>query len=168
MTNAPGPASSASSRPRAHAAADREPVTLRSRQQVDVGRDANTSCRVALDQALENLSQNPLKNEVDLQIADLPEVRFDGIKLIQVVQNLIGNAIAYRDRSRRLHIRVLALPDPAGQQASAVADNGPGIEPEQQVRIFDMFHRAQEVEVAGSGIGLAWCCPDSTKIILKR
>ena len=131
---------------------------------VDVGLDVDTSCRAALDQALENLSQNLLENEVDLQIADLPEVRFDGIQLIQVFQNLIGNAITYRDRSRRLHIRIWAVHAAASHLTIAVADNGPGIASEQHVRIFGMFNRAHGVEVAGSGIGLALC----RKIVEQR
>ncbi len=131
---------------------------------VDVGGDADTSCRAALDQALDNLSQNLLENEVDLHIADLPDVHFDGTQLIQIFQNLIGNAITYRDRSRQLHIRIWSLPATDSHLTIAVADNGPGIEPEQHVRIFGMFKRAHGVEVAGSGIGLALC----SKIVERR
>ena len=131
---------------------------------VDVSGDADTSCRAALNQALENLSQNLLENEVDLQIDDLPDVRFDGVQLIQVFQNLIANAIIYRNRSRRLHIRIWAAPANASYLTIAVADNGPGIAPEQHVHIFGMFNRAHGVEVAGSGIGLALC----RKIVEQR
>ena len=70
----------------------------------------------------------------------------------------------YRDRSRRLHIRIWALPATASHLTISVADNGPGIEPEQHLRIFGMFNRAHGVEVAGSGIGLALC----RKIIEQR
>lgn len=131
---------------------------------VDVDQDTDFNCRVALDQALENLSQVIIDSGATIDIDPLPETRFDGIHLIQVFQNLIGNAIKYRDRERALKIRVSSRPGPDGYHTILVIDNGPGIDPQHHLQIFGMFQRAHSSEVAGSGIGLALC----SKIIQNR
>ena len=131
---------------------------------VDVDQDTDINCRVALDQALENLSQAVVDCGAAIDIGPLPDTRFDGIHLIQVFQNLIGNAIKYRDQERGLRIHVWSQPGPEGYHTLLVGDNGPGIEPQHHVQIFGMFQRAHGSEVAGSGIGLALC----NKIIQNR
>lgn len=124
---------------------------------VDNEQDSDICCRVALDQALENLSQVIIESGAAVEISHLPETRFDGIHLIQVFQNLIGNAIKYRDRERALKIRVWSQPGPDGHHTISIMDNGPGIDPRHHSQIFGMFQRAHSSEVAGSGIGLALC-----------
>ena len=131
----------------------------------DLSCDSDVGSRSALDQALENLNEPIVASSVQLEIDELPTVRCDGIQLIQVFQNLIGNAIAYRERSRSLTIRITTRPGQPGYHTFLVADNGPGVAAEQRERIFGMFHRGHgHDEVAGSGIGLALC----KKIIHSR
>lgn len=131
---------------------------------VDVDQDTDIGCRVALDQAVENLNQVLVECGAAIDINPLPDTHFDGIHLIQVFQNLIGNAIKYRTHERDLKIRIWSQPGPDGYHALLVRDNGPGIDPQHHVQIFGMFQRAHGSEVAGSGIGLALC----NKIIQNR
>ena len=131
---------------------------------VDVDQDTDIGCRVALDQAVENLNQVIVECGAAIDIDPLPDTHFDGIHLIQVFQNLIGNAIKYHDQKRDVKIRVWSQPGPEGYHALLIRDNGPGIDPQHHVQIFGMFQRAHGSEVAGSGIGLALC----NKIIKNR
>lgn len=124
----------------------------------DLSCDSDVASRSALDQALENLNEPLVASGAHLEIDELPTVRCDGVQLIQVFQNLIGNAIAYRDRSRALIIRITTRSGQPGYHTFLVADNGPGVPAEQRDRIFGMFHRGHgHDQVTGSGIGLALC-----------
>jgi light-regulated signal transduction histidine kinase (bacteriophytochrome) len=72
-------------------------------------------------------------------------------------QNLIGNAIKYRSRERTLVIHVTAQYQ-NGSWLFAVSDNGIGIDPEYQEKIFGLFKRLHTSdEYSGTGIGLAIC-----------
>ena len=114
--------------------------------------------RVAVDQALANLATAIQESGAQIAIADdLPMVRYDGVHLAQVVQNLVGNAITYRDPARPLRIRIAAEGREQDAHIIAIADNGPGIAPELRERIFGMFERGHGAGPAGAGIGLALC-----------
>lgn len=86
----------------------------------------------------------------------LPTVRGDATQLIQLFQNLIGNAIKFR-RQEPPHIRIAA--ELTGNECTcSVRDNGIGFDPEQADRIFGIFQRLHtQSEYPGSGIGLAIC-----------
>jgi light-regulated signal transduction histidine kinase (bacteriophytochrome) len=86
----------------------------------------------------------------------LPVVAGDEAQLRTLFQNLIANAVKFRsDRPPRVH--VAAERGPAGW-TFAVRDNGIGIEPRHQERIFVMFQRLHaRAEYPGTGIGLARC-----------
>jgi len=86
----------------------------------------------------------------------LPWVFGNATQLYQVLGNLLGNALKYRDsaRSPRIVIRV----DEATSRRRAVvtvSDNGRGIKPEFLESIFTPFARAGETVIEGSGVGLA-------------
>jgi light-regulated signal transduction histidine kinase (bacteriophytochrome) len=85
--------------------------------------------------------------------SDLPSVELDETLLLQVFQNLIGNAIHYRSESApRVHVSA----ERQGENwLFAVKDNGIGIESQYQERIFEPFKRLHGAERPGSGIGLA-------------
>lgn len=86
---------------------------------------------------------------------DLPEVRIDSNALTLAVLNLIDNAIKYAPAGKRIELSVARAGD---RLELAVRDFGPGIEPEEQSRIFERFYRVRAVRLApirGSGIGLA-------------
>ena len=86
---------------------------------------------------------------------DLPTVMGDRSQLLQVFQNLIGNAIKFRhpDRPPRIHVSARSID---GWWEFSVRDNGIGIPPEQHERVFVIFQRLHTRDkYPGSGIGLA-------------
>lgn len=86
----------------------------------------------------------------------LPQVHGDRTQLVQLLQNLLGNAIKYC-RGRTPCVRVDAERGD-GEWVFHVRDNGIGIEPVHLERVFDLFHRLHtQQEFTGSGIGLAVC-----------
>jgi PAS domain S-box-containing protein len=85
----------------------------------------------------------------------LPEVQAHGTHMVQLMQNLIGNAVKFRDSERPLVIRVAA--QRTGREVRfSVEDNGIGIEPRHQEYVFRMFKRLHP-DREGTGIGLALC-----------
>lgn len=107
--------------------------------------------------ALLLLSAQVAASGASVTIGDLPAIRGDERRIIQLFENLIGNAIKFRAQ-RPLRVDVVAEPAPAGWVRIAVRDNGIGVEPRFADRIFKMFerlHSAEEIE--GTGIGLAIC-----------
>jgi len=86
---------------------------------------------------------------------DLPVVYGDRLRLMEVVQNLISNAIKFRkDRSEpRIDIGTSGS-DPDGKAILFIRDNGIGIDPQYHERVFGLFNRLNP-EIDGTGIGLA-------------
>jgi two-component system NtrC family sensor kinase len=92
---------------------------------------------------------------VQTEIASaLPALRANPIRLRQVFDNVIGNAIKYSPASSEIQISIHAE---ANQVIFQVTDHGPGIPAGDQPRIFDKFYRASNItsDVEGSGLGLA-------------
>jgi signal transduction histidine kinase len=86
----------------------------------------------------------------------LPTIQGNAVQLRQLLQNLIGNAIKYRGVSRpRIHV---AVEESSDAWRFSVRDNGIGIAPADQERVFDAFVRLHQQEaIPGTGIGLALC-----------
>ena len=86
---------------------------------------------------------------------DLPVAAASRSLVERVVQNLLGNAIAYSDRSGP-RVRVDGGVE-GGQAFVRVSDNGPGVPPSERETVFDMFRRGStSAGSPGSGIGLAF------------
>jgi PAS domain S-box-containing protein len=116
----------------------------------------NTSSEAALLHALSNLRGAIEESGAMVTHDPLPEVLADETQLIQLFQNLVGNAIKYQKPGiPRIHIGVL---NGGKQYKFSVQDNGQGIDPQYFERIFGMFQRLHKrEEFAGTGIGLAIC-----------
>ena len=86
----------------------------------------------------------------------LPVVMGDGTQFGQLFQNLIGNAVKYRAKSRRASTSGSAGKAP--EWHFKVSDNGIGFETQYAERVFEIFQRLRtRAQYPGSGIGLAIC-----------
>ena len=116
----------------------------------------NTSSEAALNTALSNLRGSIEESGALITHDPLPNVLADEMQLVQLFQNLVGNAIKYQNPGTpRIHIAAL---NGGKQYRFSVQDNGLGIDPQYFERIFGMFQRLHKrEEFAGTGIGLAIC-----------
>ncbi|MGO9387141.1 MAG: PAS domain S-box protein [Methanobacterium sp.] len=109
-----------------------------------------------LDDAIFNQEINIEKNQAIITREPLPEIIGDYSQMVQVFQNLLGNALKYRGK-RIPRINFSALKN-VGNWLISVQDNGIGIEPENFDEIFKMFRRLHTIdEYNGTGIGLSIC-----------
>ena len=116
---------------------------------------ADISAETAFLQVLSNLRGAIEDSGAVVSHDPLPHVLADEMQLIQLLQNLVGNAIKYQ-RPGTPTIHVSAVEDGVGKWLFSVQDNGLGIDPEYFERIFGMFQRLHKRdEFAGTGIGLA-------------
>jgi signal transduction histidine kinase len=124
---------------------------------------APTDCTEVLKVALINLQLIIEDTGARVFYADLPTVMADEIQLIQLFQNLIGNAIKFRgDDPPEIHVAVeyndRKVYNETDQWLFSVRDNGIGLDPQQAERIFTIFQRLHtKQEYEGTGIGLAVC-----------
>jgi hypothetical protein len=102
-----------------------------------------------------NLKVSIDENSARVRWHDLPSVRADQIGLVQLFQNLIGNAIKYRSTMAPC-IEVWCERKEKEWQF-AVRDNGIGIKPEYAEQVFGVFKRLHGAAYPGTGIGLAIC-----------
>jgi two-component system sensor histidine kinase BaeS len=84
------------------------------------------------------------------RIPDLAEADLDPIRLRQVLENLLANALRYTPPGGEIRIEVSSSSDAV---SFAVTDSGPGVPPESLATMFDRF--AKSADSGGSGLGLA-------------
>lgn len=116
-----------------------------------------TSSQAALKEAIANLEAPIEASGVQVTANTLPEVMADATQLTQLFQNLISNAIKFRqqDEPPRIQVRVKQREN---EWCFAVQDNGVGIERQYAERIFLIFQRLHgRSAYPGTGIGLAIC-----------
>jgi PAS domain S-box-containing protein len=115
-----------------------------------------TSIETVLKQAQSNLKVALEKNDAVITHDPLPTLKADADQLVQLFQNLIGNAIKYR-RNVKLKIHI-GVENRGAEWRFEVRDNGIGIKPEYFGRLFVLFQRLHSrEEYPGTGIGLAIC-----------
>jgi signal transduction histidine kinase len=91
-------------------------------------------------------------HELRLELStDLPEVDADRDRLLQVFENLIGNAIKFTPAGGSITVGAV---QEGMQVLFSVRDNGPGIAPEDQPHLFDRFWQARPTRRDGAGLGL--------------
>lgn len=115
-----------------------------------------TGVEKALDQSLANLRGRIRESGAIITYDSLPTVMADSTQLMQLFQNLIGNAIKFRsEQTPEIHLGVQRQED---AWLFSVRDNGIGIDPQFADRIFVIFQRLHtRDEYAGTGMGLAIC-----------
>ena len=109
-----------------------------------------------LSLVLRDLEGRVLETGAKITANPLPQVLGDGLQIGLVFQNLIGNALKFHgEKSPEVHIAAEEL---SKHWKITVRDNGIGIEPQYQERIFKIFQRLHgRAEYPGTGIGLAVC-----------
>lgn len=112
------------------------------------------SIRELASEAVQLVSGIIVEKGVKVDIApNLPNVWGDRSRLLQALQNLIENAVKFMGVQRHPKIEIGALSDDSGT-VFYVRDNGAGIDPADQARIFDLFTKLDE-KAKGTGLGLA-------------
>jgi PAS domain S-box-containing protein len=121
----------------------------------NVGPAQPINCETVLRKVLLNLQASIEQSGATVDWGSLPTVQAHEVRLVQLLQNIIGNAIKYRS-DRPPKIRVAAERRDA-EWLFVVEDNGIGIEPEYSSQIFGIFKRLHGQNYPGTGIGLAIC-----------
>jgi light-regulated signal transduction histidine kinase (bacteriophytochrome) len=109
-----------------------------------------------VNDALTNLQGAIADAKAEIVVGHLPTIAGDRVQLVQLMQNLIGNAIKYRsDQRPRIEIGARSKGE---EWEFFVRDNGIGVAPEHHQQIFEIFKRLHGREkYPGTGIGLAVC-----------
>lgn len=115
-----------------------------------------TDANVPLERALTHLRQRTAETKAIITHDNLPTVMADSVQLMHLFQNLVGNAIKFHsDKTPKIHISTTRLED---EWLFSVYDNGIGIDPKFNERIFVIFQRLHtRDEYPGTGMGLAIC-----------
>jgi signal transduction histidine kinase len=97
-----------------------------------------------------------LSESVTVRLEDVPldvRINADRDRFVELLTILLDNAVRYSPPDGEVVLRALA---DDSQVRVEVADNGPGIDPDERVRIFERFYRARATSsVEGAGLGLA-------------
>lgn len=110
---------------------------------------------LVVERAVLNLQQVIKDKQAKVDWEQLPTVRGNEQLLIQLISNLIKNALVH-NTANSPEVRISAQLQSERWQL-CVTDNGSGISPENREKIFALFERAGNNQVEGSGIGLALC-----------
>ena len=113
-------------------------------------------CSQVVAQVLHNLQVTVRETGANVVVEALPTIQADETQILQLFQNLVANAIKFH-REAAPEVRIWAERDGAAWRFG-VADNGIGIEPQYEERVFVIFQRLHSrEEYPGTGIGLAVC-----------
>ena len=114
------------------------------------------NCTRIMDSVLESLNEAIKSQKARVDCSPLPIVNGDEAQLARLFQNLIGNALKFTgDAVPRIQVWAELQGD---DWVFSVKDNGIGIAPDYQERIFGMFARLHSrTEYSGTGVGLALC-----------
>lgn len=117
-------------------------------------RSVRVSAEELLDKAVANLEAAVEESGATITRAPLPVVEADPGQIVQLFQNLLGNALKFHGgEPPRIHV---AAERRGGELVFSVRDHGTGVAPEDAETIFLLFRRVHP-EIPGSGIGLALC-----------
>ena len=121
----------------------------------DGGEPVTVDCNAALETALGNLRASLAETGAVITHDDLPRVIAHEVPLVQIFQNLIGNALKYQSEAQpQVHISASGH---GAQCVFSVRDNGIGIDKKQLPKLFGAFRRLHGSKYPGSGMGLALC-----------
>jgi two-component system, chemotaxis family, sensor kinase Cph1 len=114
--------------------------------------------------AMSNLEIRLKETQGSISVGELPIVEADEDQMIQLFQNLIGNALKFRSEGKPPSVKIDLEPPSSQEDRGAafyeitVKDNGIGIDEDKTERIFEPFERLHgRSEYEGAGMGLAIC-----------
>ena len=113
-------------------------------------------CQV-VERSKNQAGQKNITLQVDIPGA-LPEIQADTLRITQVLNNLIGNALRYVPESGTIIVSARKISEPEDAIEVSVTDTGKGIPKEDLPNVFDRFYRADKSRTrasGGSGLGLA-------------
>ena len=115
-----------------------------------------TNLQDVVAEVVDNMRPVLASAEAEVSFDGLPTVNADRRQMLQLFQNLIGNAIKFRGAAAP-RIRISAR-ETENDWRISISDNGIGLDPADRGRIFGMFQRLHtQEEYPGTGIGLAMC-----------
>lgn len=140
-----------------------EQLLLLAREEAGSGQAPGAAGRADLQQvvklAVADVLPQARNKNIDLGLAgnpsaqETPEVSGQAEALRILLRNLLENAVKYTPTDGRVDV---SLAEQQGQPVLTVEDSGPGIAPENRLRVFDRFFRASDTaQETGSGLGLA-------------
>ena len=111
-----------------------------------------------IKQVVSNLDGAIHHQNADITYSTLPIIYGDQVRLGQLFQNLISNALKFTVPQTPPQVKIIATPHGVGTWLVTVKDNGIGIPQEHWQRVFDNFQRLHSADqYPGNGIGLATC-----------
>ncbi len=120
--------------------------------------------REPLEAALSNLEVAINEKAARVEVGELPTLKVDPVQMIQLFQNIIGNALKFCSEATRPHIRIYTPTlkadnnDAKGPHQICVEDNGIGFDETHLNKIFIPFQRLHgKIKYQGVGMGLAIC-----------
>ena len=123
-----------------------------------IGRIMNPPANIPLDDIVQEALKQAegLLNARQIKVRvepGLPIVHVDRLRIMQVIQNLITNSIKFMGDQKSPYLEI-GMEETNGGHAFFVRDNGIGIEPQYQDRVFELFNKL-DPNTEGTGIGLA-------------
>ena len=111
-----------------------------------------------IKESLSNLEDSIARNKGTINVDDLPALQADPAQMMQLLQNLIGNALKYHKVGIPPIINIQGQDSGNGEISIVIEDNGIGFSEKYAERIFHPFQRLHGTsEYEGTGIGLAIC-----------
>jgi heavy metal sensor kinase len=115
----------------------------------------------AAEECAAMVAQRAGERHVSVELHTSPvEINADRTKIMQLITNLLANAIQYNQEGGKVTLTIAPGVECAEEVVISVADTGVGISPEDQAQVFERFFRADKArsrDLGGSGLGLAIC-----------
>jgi PAS domain S-box-containing protein len=108
-----------------------------------------------VDETLKSLGYQLSVANAKVSVGKLPECMADRLAMEQIMANLVGNALKFRDMQRPQQVSITGHRFPR-ETMFVVRDHGRGVESAYLSQIFQIFNRGSSADVPGEGMGLAY------------
>lgn len=110
-----------------------------------------------LNQSLELIEPSATAKKITIEKlipSDLPSLFADSERLAQIFSNLLSNAVKFTSSEGQIKVQAKTIKN---NVEFSISDNGPGISPEDQERLFERFWQTEKSKKLGTGLGLSIC-----------